>query len=95
MEDSVYTYRKDDFITKRPIVEVNDEPTYTRSSSKVSKRSRSGRRGKARGGRSVTIKQGQTLSEIAKRNGTTVAKLKRLNGIKGNNIRAGKKLRVR
>jgi membrane-bound lytic murein transglycosylase D len=43
----------------------------------------------------VTIRRGQTLSEIAKRNGTTVAKLRRLNGIKGNNIRAGKKLRVR
>lgn len=95
MEDSVYNYRTDDFITKRTIVEVNDEPAYTRSSSKVSRRSRSGRHGRARGGRSVTIKQGQTLSEIAKRNGTTVAKLKRLNGIKGNNIRAGKKLRVR
>ena len=43
----------------------------------------------------MTIRRGQTLSEIAKRNGTTVAKLRRLNGIKGNNIRAGKKLRVR
>ena len=43
----------------------------------------------------MTIKSGQTLSEIAKRNGTTVAKLKKLNGLKGNNIRAGKKLRVR
>ena len=43
----------------------------------------------------MTIRQGQTLSEIAKRNHTTVAKLKRLNGIKGTNIRAGKKLRVR
>lgn len=95
MEDSVYSYRTEDFITKRAIVEVNDEPTYTRGSSKVSRRSHNGRRGGARGGRSVTIKQGQTLSEIAKRNGTTVAKLKRLNGIKGNNIRAGKKLRVR
>ena len=41
------------------------------------------------------IRKGQTLSQIAKANGTTVAKLKRLNGIKGNNIRAGKKLRVK
>ncbi|OYP61605.1 hypothetical protein CIK98_14745 [Prevotella sp. P2-180] len=38
---------------------------------------------------------GQTLSEIAKKNHTTVAKLRKLNGIKGSNIRAGKKLRVR
>jgi membrane-bound lytic murein transglycosylase D len=43
----------------------------------------------------VTVQRGQTLSQIAKRNGTTVAKLRQLNGIKGNNIRAGKKLRVK
>ena len=46
-------------------------------------------------GQSVTVRKGQTLSEIARRNGTTVAKLKQLNGIRGNNIQAGKKLKVR
>ena len=44
---------------------------------------------------SVTVKSGQTLSQIAKKNNTTVEKLKRLNGIKGNTIRAGKKLKVK
>jgi len=43
----------------------------------------------------VTVQRGQTLSQIAKKNHTTVAKLKKLNGIKGSNIRAGKKLRVK
>ncbi len=47
------------------------------------------------GSRYVTIRKGDTLGAIARRNGTTVAKLRRLNGIKGNNIRAGKKIRVR
>ena len=61
--------------------------------SRNAKRSRRG--GSGRGGRNITIRKGQTLSQIAKANGTTVAKLKRLNGIKGNNIRAGKKLRVK
>ena len=56
--------------------------------------SRGSRRGGG-GGSSVTIKRGQTLSEIAKRNGTTVQKLRQLNGLKGNNIVAGKKLRVK
>ncbi|MBP3774167.1 MAG: LysM peptidoglycan-binding domain-containing protein, partial [Bacteroidaceae bacterium] len=46
-------------------------------------------------GQSVTVRRGQTLGEIARRNGTTVEKLKRLNGLRGNNIQAGKKLRVR
>ena len=47
------------------------------------------------GRRTVTVKSGESLSVIAKRNGTTVAKLRSLNGIKGNMIRPGQKLRVR
>ena len=92
MQDSIYAYNAEALFTKRATVEVNDNtPAYTRSSSSRSKsKKRTSRRGKT-----VTIKSGQTLSEIAKRNGTTVAKLKKLNGLKGNNIRAGKKLRVR
>ena len=92
LEDSIYAYNAEVLFSKRATVEVNDDvPTYTRKSGRKSrsKKARSSR------GRSVTVKSGQTLSEIAKRNGTTVAKLKRLNGIKGSNIRAGKKLRVR
>ena len=103
--DSIYAYRADDLLSKRTEVTINDDvvPTYS-SRSKVSRRnsratrnSRTARRGRsARSSRgSVTIQRGQTLSQIAKRNGTTVAKLKKLNGIKGNNIQAGKKIRVR
>ena len=92
LEDSIYAYNAEVLFSKRATVEVNDDvPTYTSKSS--SKRSR--KKARTSRGRSVTVKSGQTLSEIAKRNGTTVAKLRRLNGIKGSNIRAGKKLRVR
>ena len=45
--------------------------------------------------KSVSIKDGDTLSEIAARNHTTVSKLRKLNNIKGNNIRAGKKIRIK
>ncbi|MDY3848244.1 MAG: transglycosylase SLT domain-containing protein [Prevotella sp.] len=94
MQDSIFNYNTDVLLTKRATVTVNDEvPTYSRKSS--SRRSKSSRSRSSKGGKTVTIKSGQTLSEIAKRNGTTVAKLKKLNGIKGSNIRAGKKLRVR
>ena len=94
-EDSVYNYSPE-LLSKRLEVTVNDDvPMY--SSRTSSKRGRSaGRRSRSsRGGSSVTIRKGETLSQIAKRNHTTVAKLRSLNGIKGNNIRAGKKLRVR
>ena len=47
------------------------------------------------GGKSIMIKDGDTLSEIAKRNHTTVKQLKKLNKISGSNIRSGKKLRVK
>lgn len=47
------------------------------------------------GSKTVTVRNGDTLGAIAKRNHTTVAKIQRLNGLKGTNIRAGQKLRVK
>lgn len=82
--DSVYNYKSDELFTNRSEVTVNQ-------TAKSSSSSRS-RNGKAK---TITVRSGDTLSTIAKRYGTTVSKLKRLNGIKGTSIRAGKKLRVR
>lgn len=45
--------------------------------------------------KTVTVRNGDTLGAIAKRNRTTVAKIQKLNGLKGTNIRAGQKLRVK
>ena len=73
------------------------KPAVTSKRGKHGKHAREGRRdrrGRGRG-QSVTVKQGQTLSEIARRNHTTVDKIRKLNGIKGSNIRAGKKLKVK
>ncbi len=54
------------------------------------------RRGRGRaGGTTVTVRRGDTLGEIARRNHTTVSRLKQLNGIRGTNIRAGQKIRVK
>jgi membrane-bound lytic murein transglycosylase D len=58
-------------------------------------RGRKGRKGRRERSQSVTIKEGQTLSQIARKNHTTVDKLRKLNGIKGSGIRAGKKIRVK
>lgn len=100
-QDSIYNYNASELLLKRDEVYVNDDiPTFT-----TNKKGRRGRitasrrtrhtRGKAASGRSVTVRRGDTLSEIARRNGTTVAKLRKLNGIRGNNIQAGKKLKVK
>ena len=90
--DSIYNYRSDELTAKRRTVEIDEKELDRVTSSRNSRTSRS--RASSRS-RTVTIRQGQTLSEIAKKHGTTVAKLRSLNGIKGSNIRAGKKIRVR
>ncbi len=109
-EDSIFNYEPDRWLTKRAEVEVtsndvalanNNNRTSTSRKTTVSgkrgKRDRHarGKRGRNRGSQSVTVKQGQTLSELARKHHTTVSKLRKLNGIKGNNIRAGKKLKVK
>ncbi len=93
-QDSIYAYHADELLTKRNTVAVNDAPAV--SSSKKSSRRSSKRKKSSSYRKSVTIRKGDTLSAIAKRNGTTVAKLKKLNpSIKGSTITAGKKIRVR
>ena len=103
LQDSIFSYKATEMLTKRAVVEMDETPTYSRSRNSYRNRrnARTGRaarnsgRGGRGGGQSVTVKRGDTLSGIAKRNGTTVARLRQLNGIKGNNIVAGKKIRVR
>ena len=108
-EDSIYAYNADELLTKRDEVDVNDDdvPTvqrvrsYSSSSNKASRRSKKSGRGKDKskkknsGSASITVRSGDTLSEIARRQHTTVKKLKKLNGISGSTIRAGKKIKVK
>lgn len=105
-EDSIYNYKTDELLLKRDIVDVNEKKETTsrhhRSYSR-NRHSRSSSRGrkshsswkKRHSSKSVSVREGDTLSEIAERNHTTVKKLKRLNGISGSNIRAGKKIKVK
>lgn len=103
-EDSVYAYNADVLLTKRSEVEVAQDATnYASGRTSASSSRKSYSRGKSKrssrrrrsSSKSVTVRGGDTLSEIAARNHTTVKKLKKLNGLKGNNIRKGKKIRVR
>lgn len=103
-EDSIYNYQADQLFTRRSLVEVDESvqprSSYSRksySSSSSTGRSKKGKRNRKKSTRSksVTIKNGDTLSEIAARHHTTVRKLRKLNGISGSNIRAGKKIKVK
>ena len=96
--DSIYNYRAEELLTRRARVEVTQPaqstttsatPTKKKSTRTTTRKKRTSRT------RTTTVRKGDTLSEIAKRNGTTVSKLRRLNNIKGNLIKPGQKLRVR
>ena len=70
-----------------PLAEVQtaiDVPVVEQPRSKSSKR----------GAKYATVRKGDTLGAIARRNRTTVAKLRRLNGMRGNTVRAGQRIRV-
>ena len=94
-EDSIYNYKTDALFTRRSLVEVDNTTNTSSVRKSATKRKSSSRRRRRSRVKRVTIRQGDTLSEIAERNHTTVKKLRQLNGIRGNNIRAGKKIRVR
>lgn len=88
---------KEDVVARsQTVAPGTHQATHGRTRAVSQSRNRRGGKTASRGrSQSVTVKSGQTLSEIARKNNTTVEKLKRLNGIKGNNIRAGKKLKVK
>ena len=78
--DSVYNHRSTDLFKRRATVTIDEKAVE-----------------KAQQGKPVYVKvrKGDNLGAIAKRNRTTVAKIKRLNGMKNNNLRAGQRLRVK
>lgn len=64
-------------------------------SSKTSKRGRNSKSSRKESSKSATVRSGDTLIDIARRNGITVEKLKKKNKIKGSMIKPGQKLKVK
>jgi membrane-bound lytic murein transglycosylase D len=79
--DSIYAYKADEYLTKRQLVDVNE------TGSRAAKPS-----GKATYHK---VRKGDTLGGIAKKYGVSVAQLRRVNNLKGNNIAVGKNLKIR
>lgn len=82
-EDSIFNYKSDVYLTRRNTVQVSGGSSKTTKSSTKAKT------------QYHKIKSGETLGAIAKKYGVSVSTLRRLNGIKGNNIRAGRSIRIR
>ena len=96
LEDSIVSYQPDLWLNRRAVATPADDPATGGSRSAKARGKRAKHGGKAAGAtRTVTVRGGQTLSSIAARNGISVAKLRRLNGIKGSTIRVGQRLRVK
>jgi len=72
-----------------------EERRERRAAAAAERKKRKSKRAHAEGPSEVDIRQGDTLSEIARRNNTTVEKLQKINNLDGSAIRAGKKLRVK
>ena len=81
MQDSVYNASSSD---KRLVVEVDEQSV---KSSKSDKRSS--------GAKYHTVRRGDTIGGIARKYGTTAAKIRKLNGLRKDTIRVGQSLRVR
>ncbi len=94
MEDSIYVMSVLQ-VLKRAEVELDENAVVQQT--KQEQRNRRNQNGVQNNHRStsVTVKRGDTLGAIARRNRTTVANIKRLNGLRGDNIRVGQKLRVK
>ncbi|MBQ9254438.1 MAG: peptidoglycan DD-metalloendopeptidase family protein [Bacteroidales bacterium] len=89
-DNGVYNVTRSDF-----------KPTYSKGTSSRQLAKSSVKKSNSKNRRSSSavathkVKKGETLGAIAKKNGTTVAKLQKLNGIKGTNIKAGQKIKVK
>lgn len=80
MQDSVYAKSRDS-LDRKPV--------------KVEPRAASGGSGGSGGSKYYTVRKGDTLSKIASKHGISVSTLKKRNGLRGDKIRVGQKLKIR
>ena len=78
-EDSIYAFEANKYLNKRKTVAVSES---------ISPKN-------AKGAKYHKIRKGDTLGGIARTYGVSVRQIRELNGIQGNNITAGKNLRIR
>lgn len=97
LQDSIYAYNAEKLLPRNgSIMEV---VSHGRTNSYVAKGgnrsigSNGSKGGAARGG-TYTVRKGDTLGSIAKKHHTTVAKLRKANGLKSDRLRTGQKLRI-
>ncbi|MBP5498616.1 MAG: peptidoglycan DD-metalloendopeptidase family protein [Muribaculaceae bacterium] len=86
-----YTFNKSNYSESRS---YSPSATYASVKKHAKKNGRQTRQGRSKRS-TYKVRSGDNLSTIAAKNGTTVANLRRLNGITGNKIKSGKVIKVK
>ncbi len=86
-QEEIYNYKASQYITRRDVVSVSS--AAGRASSQSSLKSSASK------AKYHKVRSGDTLGGIAAKYGVSVSSLRRLNGIKGSNIRVGRSIRVK
>lgn len=96
LQDSIYAYKADSLLPHNGA--ITEVLAHGRTNSYVAKGgNRSiGGKGSAGGGKGGTyiVKKGDTLGSIARKHRTTIAKIKKANGLRSDNLRVGQKLKL-
>ena len=90
-EDSIYGGNTIASSVRRAVI----DDVETAAAAEPAPRKATPTRTRKQASKNVTVGKGDTLSSSAKRNGTTVEKLRKLNGLKGDMIHPGDKLKVK
>ena len=90
--DSIYV--KQNYASAVKEVTLTEDDDNSRAS-RSGNRQRNRRGRSSSGGGSITVKKGDTLGAIARRNHTSVSAIKKANGMKSDNIREGQKLKLK
>lgn len=94
VENDTITVEEDSIVVEKPVV-VEKPKKEVKKETQKNKPEKKAEKKKTEQPVYITVNRGDNLGKIARRNGTTVVKIKQLNGLKNDNIQAGQKLRVR
>lgn len=95
-QDSIIAYKSDSLNTNRITVVPAHRDQYYGKVRSAKMKNRKDRHSKTNGGsRTHVVRKGDTMYSIARKYGTTVDKIKKLNGLKSTKLKIGQTLRVK
>ncbi|MCQ2275012.1 MAG: transglycosylase SLT domain-containing protein [Bacteroidales bacterium] len=94
--DTIFFHSEDSLMRQNMAPSSNDESADAPTTSSTPKASGKARNNQSSGGSAYhKVRRGENLTSIAAKHGTTVAKLKKINGLKSDKIREGQRIKLR